>query len=211
MDTPGLKGLEDDHNDAMKHLTRCLLATSPGFHCIVWVISASQRIDDVDVQLFKDIEKLLGKNAYSYMIVVFTHVEPSDLKDVLNGCTPVDDFCNQCNERYLSFGDSKDADKQQVDKFFTMLQESFEINSKEGTPFYKHKLFDEALSILKSDAEILMKKGLYKNWDKAMTKARENALNGKSPHDEKMLLLVEDSIFIRIIRAILGIFRCSIL
>lgn len=214
VDTPGLKGLEDDHKDALKCLTRCILATSPGFHCIVWVISASQRIEEVDIQLFKDIEKLLGKNAYSYMVVVFTHVQPSDLKKVLNGCTPVDKFCKQCNERYLCFGDKTDPDleKQQVDKFFTMLQESFEINSKEGRPFYKHKLFDQALDILKSDAEKLMKTGIYKNdSEKALTQARTDALNGHSPHDQKMLLLVEGSLFYRIIRKILGIFGCSIL
>lgn len=214
VDTPGLKGLEDDHKEAMKCLTRCLLATSPGFHCIVWVISASQRVEDGDVQLFKDIEKLLGQNAYSYMVVVFTHVQPIYLKDVLNGCTPVDTFCKQCNDRYLCFGDRTNAilEKQQVDIFFTMLQKSFEINSKKGTPFYKHKLFDQALAILKSDAEILMKNCIYKNdWEKALTQARMDALNGRSPHDNKMLLLVEGSIFIKTIRKLFGIAACSIL
>lgn len=91
-----------------------------------------------------------------------------------------------------------------------MLQESFEINFKEGIFFYKYKLFDEVLFILKFDVEILMKKGIYKNWDKVMIKVRENVLNGKLLYDEKMLLFVEDFIFIRIICVILGIFRCFI-
>lgn len=213
VDTPGLKGLHDDHNVAKQNLTRCILATSPGFHCIVWVISASQRIDDMDVQLFNEIEQLLGDKAFNYMVVVFTHVQPTRLKDVLKDCTPVEKFCRKCDERYLSFGDKGDQilDKQ-VDKFFTILHEIIEINSTKGIPFYKHKLFDEAAVFLNSDAQILMKNGEYKNdWEKAVKQARYEALVGRSPHDTRMLWLVDNSIWIQIILKLLGVFGCSIL
>lgn len=216
VDTPGLKGLNDDHIVAKNNLTRCIFATSPGFHCIVWVISASQRIDDMDVQLFNEIEQLLGDKAFNYMVVVFTHVKPTNLEDVLEDCTPVEQFCRKCDGRYLSFGDKGDiGDKileKQVDKFFTILHEIIEINSTKGIPFYKHKLFDEAAVLLNSDAQILVKNGEYKNdWEGAVKQARFDALLGRSPHDKRMLWLVDNSIWIKIILKLLGVFGCSIL
>lgn len=216
VDTPGLKGLNDDHIVAKNNLTRCIFATSPGFHCIVWVISASQRIDDMDVQLFNEIEQLLGDKAFNYMVVVFTHVKPTDLEGVLKDCTPVENFCRKCDGRYLSFGDKGDiGDKileKQVDKFFTILHKIIEINSTKGIPFYKHKLFDEAAVLLNSDAQILVKNGEYKNdWEGAVKQARFDALAGCSPHDKRMLWLVDNSIWIKIILKLLGVFGCSIL
>lgn len=208
VDTPGLKGLQDDHKDAMKHLTRCILATSPGFHCIVWVISASQRIENVDIELFQEIKKLLGENVYKYMIVIFTHVQPDCLKDVLNGCTPIDEFCDQCHGRYLSFGDGTDTDilDDQVDEFYSVLYDMIKINSKQHTPFYRHKMFEQASTILELDANELKKR--HKNdWEKAVKQARDDALQGLSPHDERMLLLVEDTLWSKIVRY----FGCSIL
>lgn len=216
VDTPGLKGLNDDHIVAKNNLTRCIFATSPGFHCIVWVISASQRIDDMDVQLFNEIEQLLGDKAFNYMVVVFTHVQPTRLKDVLKDCKPVEEFCTKCDGRYLSFGDKGDigdkGDKileNQVDKFFTILHKIYEINSTKGIPFYKHKLFDEAAVLLNSDVQILVKTSKYKNdWEGAVKQARFDALLGRSPHDKRMLWLVDNSIWIKIILALLGFFRC---
>lgn len=210
VDTPGLKGLQDDHANAKKQLTRCILATSPGFHCIVWVVSASQRIEHADIELFQEIEKLLGENAYNYMIVVFTHVQPDHLTGVLNGCTEIDLFCKQCNERYLSFGDSPNPNLLQVEKFFTKLHSLIEINTKQRAPFYQHKMYKEASKILESDAKKLTKekKMIYQNdWGKAVKDARNNALKGKSPHDARMLLLVDDSIWSKFVR----VFGCSIL
>lgn len=216
MDTPGLNGLQNDHKEAIKRLTRCILATSPGFNCIVWVISAAQRVEDADLQLFREIEKLLGNNAFNYMVVVFTHVEPTDLAEVLGDKkdAPINIFCTKCHDRYLSFGDKTNPilEQQQVDKFFKTLHELIEINSKQEIPFYNHKLYEVAANFLRSDAELVSKKYPYKiDLAKAVNLARYEALDGLSPNDGRMMLLVKDSICITTILRLLCFFGCSIL
>lgn len=192
VDTPGVKGLRENHDDAMKQLTRCVLATSPGFHCIVWVISAAQRIETVDIEIIKEFEALLTKKAYEYTIIVFTNIKPSGLERLLLECAEINDLCKSCRKNYLSFDDGTDQNilRNQVELFFTKLDQIYHFNHQK--PF-THVMFNEASKLLKKDAKQIFENKIRGLEEEAMLEARTNALKGTSPNDEKLRNLAKQS------------------
>lgn len=84
VDTPGVKGEKQNHKEAMNHLTRSVLATAPGFHCIVFVFSAMQRLEGCDIDFFKEFEELLGEDVYDYMIITRNSKHPHYIHEMYN-------------------------------------------------------------------------------------------------------------------------------
>lgn len=190
VDTPGVKGEKQNHKEAMNHLTRSVLATAPGFHCIVFVFSAMQRLEGCDIDFFKEFEELLGEDVYDYMIIVFTHVKQKDLEDVLKDCTEIITFCEKCRNDYLSFGDGTDEKElqTQVHLFYEKIGKLLTRNSKH--PHYIHEMYNKAYKLLNLDAKLIEKSKTITK-ELALEEARDNALKGLSPNDAKMLELVK--------------------
>lgn len=190
VDTPGVKGEKQNHEEAMNHLTRSVLATAPGFHCIVFVFSAMQRLEGCDIDFFREFEELLGEGVYDYMIIVFTHVKKEELEDVLKDCTEIITFCKKCSNNYLSFGDGTDQDElqTQVHLFYKRIGDLLTKNSKD--PHYIHEMYNKAYKLLTSDAKLIQKSKTITK-ELALEEARDNALKGLSPNDKKMLALVK--------------------
>lgn len=192
VDTPGVKGLKQNHEDAMMQITRSVLATAPGFHCIVFVFSAMQRLEGCDLEIIKEFEELLGKHAYDHMIIVFTHVKQKELADVLEDCTDIITLCRKCRNNYLSFGDGTDQNdlQTQVNLFYEKIGDMFIRNSEDGHPHYIHNMYNTAYRLLCSDA-ILIQRSKTITREHALEEARNNALEGLSPNDAKMLALAK--------------------
>lgn len=188
VDTPGVKGLEKPSKDAIKQLARCFLATSPGFHCIVLVISGTQRIDEPDKTMIKDFADMLGEEAYEYMLVVFTGVKPEKLDPLIKSSTDITELCDKCN--YLSFGDDTDeaVTARQVDEFFEKINLIFANNIRQ--PSFYHPMYEDATKLLQQDAQNIMKKMKNISLEDALLKARKEALEGKSSQDEKLVKLL---------------------
>lgn len=108
VDTPRVNGLKEDSLKAFKHLARCFLATSPGFHCIVLVISALERLNESDKNMITDLDTMQGKGAHSFIIIVFTGVAPQNLENLVKSCKEISNLCKTCGGKYLSLGDNKD-------------------------------------------------------------------------------------------------------
>lgn len=155
VDTPGVNGLAKPSKDAIKELARCFLATSPGFHCIVLVISGTQRIDESDKEMIKNFADMLGEEAYEYMLVVFTGVKPEKLDPLIKSSSDIIELCEKCN--YLSFGDGTDdaVTARQVDVFFEKLNLIFANNIKQ--PSFYHPMYEDATKLLQKDAQNIKK------------------------------------------------------
>lgn len=187
VDTPGVNGITEKSMSAFKHLARCFLATAPGFHCIVLVISGLERLNEDDKKMVNDLDTMLGKGAHSFMIVVFTGVAPQNLETLVDTSEDIRKLCTTCGENYISLGDNTDKTitAQQTCIFFNMLNQLFRKNHNEA---YKHPSFDKASNLLMEDAKIIQKEKKITN-DEALDQARKRALIGQSSNDKELIKL----------------------
>lgn len=190
VDTPGVNGVAEDSKEAFKCLARCFFATSPGFHCIVLVISGTERITKLDQKIIVNLDDMLGKEAHKFIIVVFTGVKPNHLERLISTSVDVRNLCMKCGGRYLSVGDNTDNGiaNEQMNEFFEKVNRLVENN---GRSWYRHPDFKDATDKLKSDATEIEKRKKIP-FIEAYDQARKNALMGKSPHDHELLKLFEN-------------------
>jgi GTPase Era involved in 16S rRNA processing len=189
-DTPGANGLVEDHENFMKQLKRCLFVTSPGFHVIVFTISAAARIEESDVKMFKEYENILGDQAYVHTIIAFTRVEPENCVELIETSTEITDLCAKCGNRYVCFGNQKEIRKEFVNKFEENLEDLVFMNKSQ--PYYKHEVYTKAFQIIGKDAEDLQQKNKNLSYNEAVEKARKAAFEGRSPRDKSLLDLMEN-------------------
>lgn len=187
MDTPGVNGIKEDSLNAFKHLARCFLATAPGFHCIVLVISGLERLNDEDTKMVTDLDTMLGESAHSFIIIVFTGVAPHHLEALIDTSKDIRKLCTTCGNNYLSLGDNKDETitAQQTSIFFNILKKLFRKNHNKA---YHHPAFDKAVDLLKGDVKKIQKEKKI-TYDEALDQARKNALLGQSSNDKELIKL----------------------
>ncbi|XP_062605067.1 GTPase IMAP family member 5-like [Saccostrea cucullata] len=188
-DTPGAMGLQQDKKRFLKNLKRCLFVTSPGFHAIIFVISADQRLQDSDMEMFREFWELLKEDASNYAIIVFTHAEPDQLQSMIDESREMKNLCNQCNNRYLSFGNNRNVDRALVVNFEELLENV--ISGNRRTPFYEHPLYEKAYRIILKDAKDLQKSMPHLNHNASIERATNEAFKGQSPRDASLLTLNE--------------------
>lgn len=167
VDTPGVNGLKNHSTDVFKQLNRILLAMNPGFHGIVLTINGSQTIDETDLTMYNDLIDMLGEHVYDYLIIVFAGVEPDSINGLLKSSHEINELCTKSKYRVFSCGVSTVQQIRFKDEFVLRLETIVKNNI--ANPFYYHKLYDEATTILSSDEE------------------RTNAIDGKSEHFEAFL------------------------
>lgn len=196
VDTPGVNGINEDTTEAFKCLARCFFASSPGFHCIVLVISGTERITELDRDIIVNLDAMLGKQAHDFIIVVFTGVKPDDLERLISTSEDIRTLCNKSRGKYLSVGEKTDkriADNQMIE-FYEKVNHLVRLNC--GSCF-RHPDLKDATDKLKADAKEIEKRDKIPFID-AYDQARKNALDGNSPHDEDLLRLFDKYTYIKI-------------
>jgi predicted GTPase len=186
-DTPGLKGLLDNHKSSKDHLKRCLYVTTPGFHVIVFAFSAGQRLETADLQMLEDFEKLLGNEVFQYSIVAFTRANADELEELISESSEMQNICAKCGGRYVSFGCDKVVKRELVNRFDDEVENIVRTNG--SCPYYTHKLYEKANKIIFDDAKDLMRRDRNLSFVDAIAKATENAVKGRSPRDRELLTL----------------------
>lgn len=197
-DTPGLNSTKepDDEVDVETDIKRCLFCTSPGFHAIVLVISATERITAEDMKMLDTLDKILGKKAemYKYMIVVITKLDNDEniLNEMISGCPEISQIIQKCGDRRVIFGDNKrKIPFESVARFDDVLTELIKENAKMGKEYYTHELFEKATKILNKDAKDFMEKNPQKSKNEALEIVRRNAAEGHSLRDDELLGLTK--------------------
>lgn len=197
-DTPGLNSTKesDDEVDVETDIKRCLFCTSPGFHAIVLVISATERITAEDMKMLDTLDKILGKKAemYKYMIVVITKLDNDEniLNEMISGCPEISQIIEKCGHRRVIFGDNKrKIPFESVARFDDVLTELIKENAKMGKEYYTHELFEKATKILNKDAKDFMEKNPQKSKNEALEIVRRNAAEGLSLRDDELLGLTK--------------------
>ncbi|XP_056022651.1 GTPase IMAP family member 4-like [Ostrea edulis] len=190
-DTPGVNSPQEMQKkiDVETDIKRCLYCTSPGFHAIVLVLSASERIAKEDLQMLQNLDVLLEESAFEYMILVITKLEndENELNELLAEAPEVVKLNVKCGGRHVIFGDDKkEIPKECVQKFDNMLTKLIKENSKRGKEYYRHKFYDQATKILEKDKNDYMKKNPGISESDAFETVRNNAAEGRSPRDDEL-------------------------
>lgn len=191
-DTPGIN-TPDDKNDVKTEIKRCLFCTSPGFHAIVLVLSAGERITKEDMNMLKKLDKLLGRNVFKYMIIVFTKLknDESILNRMISESKEIVELNNKCNKRHVIFGDDRDAiPAESLKEFDDVLTKLIIENRKLGVEHFEHKLYKEATVILQKDFIDYLKKYPDKE-STAFEQVRIEAAEGRSPRDKELTRLTK--------------------
>lgn len=195
-DTPGVnspKRLEKEV-DVDTEIRRCLFCTSPGFHALVLVLSAAERLSKEDIEMLDKLDKLLGEKAYKYMILVVTKLENDEsiLTDMIASSPEVSALNVKCEERRVIFGDDKkNIPNECLEKFDEVLSELIKENTKRHSTFYRHKYYDKATCILELDKKDYMKKNPEVSHSKAMEIVRNEAAVGRSPRDSELRTIAD--------------------
>jgi hypothetical protein len=190
-DTPGVNSPQDlkAKVDVETDIKRCLFCTSPGFHAIVLVLSASERIAKEDLQMLQTLDTLIEESAFDYMILVITKLEndQNELHEMMTEAPDVVNLNVKCNSRNVIFGDDKKKiPKECVQKFDKILTDLIKENSRRGKEYYRHKYYDQATKILEKDMKDYMKDHPDTSESEAFEIVRNNAVEGRSPRDDQL-------------------------
>lgn len=190
-DTPGVNSPKDirDGINVETEIRRCLFCTSPGFHAIVLVLSAAERITNEDLQMLKNLDTMLGESSFRYMILVVTKLENDEslLNEMIAAAPEVAKLNVKCEERRVIFGDDKnDISTECLRKFDEVLTELIKENSKHDREYYRHKYYDKATRILTLDKDDYKKKHPEMSDSEAFEIVRNEAAIGRSPRDSEL-------------------------
>lgn len=189
-DTPGVNSPKNMNEiDVETEIRRCLFCTSPGFHAIVLVLSAAERITNEDLQMLKTLDTMLGESSFRYMILVVTKLENDEslLNEMIAAAPEVANLNAKCEERRVIFGDDKkEIPPECLQKFDEVLTELIKENTKYDKEFYRHKYYEKATRILTRDKDDYKKKHPEISDSEAFEIVRNEAAVGRSPRDSEL-------------------------
>lgn len=190
-DTPGVNSPDDLQKtvDVETDIRRCLYCTSPGFHAIVLVLSAAERITKEDLQMIKKLNNLLGESAYKYMILVVSKLEndENELGKMMIEAPEIVELNVKCSSRHIIFGDDpRKIPVECVKKFDDTLTQLIKENQWQGKEYYTHKYYEKATRILVKDKEDYMREHPNVSESEAFEIVRSRASEGLSPRDEEL-------------------------
>lgn len=190
-DTPGINSTKEinDKVDVLTDIKRCLYCTSPGFHAIVLVVSATERITAEDMDMLEMIKKLLGESAFKYMILVISKLEndEKELNEMISECPMIKEIIFKCDNRRVIFGDNnRSIPIESVTQFDEVLTKLINKNAQKGEEYYTHELYEKATEILEKDADDYVKENPYTCRNEALEIVRLRAIEGCSPRDKKL-------------------------
>lgn len=186
-DTPGINpspNMQKEY-DVKTEIRRCLMCISPGFHAIVLVLSADERITKDVTELLDDI---LTDNAYEYMIIVISKLENDNdaLEELMDEHHRLIELYKKCGRRLVIFGnDQETIPIQCVEKFDDILTELIKKNRDSRKEFYTDKYAGEARKILEKDCYDYTKNN-HVGEKAAFEKVQIIAAEGDSPREKEL-------------------------
>lgn len=153
VDTPGLNlsaNMQKEIN-VKRDIRKCLMSTSPGFHAIVFVLSASERMTK---EITRFIDDILGRHAYDHMIIIITKLknDSDTLKKLMTEYPAVIELEKKCSNRLVIFGDDpENIPEECVKNFDDILSNLIKQNISLKKQFFSHGFNDRTRKILEEN------------------------------------------------------------
>lgn len=198
LDTPGINSIKamNDTIDVDTEIIRCLFCTSPGFHVIVLVLSADERLTSDDVKMVEKLDKVLGEKGFGYMMLAVTKMDDDyeKLEEQIESEEAIKKLYMKCNKRRVILGNNnREIPETCLQRFDKELESLVMKNRRNGEEYFRHKYYKKAGEILERDKADYMKDNEKVTSEQAMEKVRELAALGQSPRDEELRALVDRS------------------
>lgn len=191
-DTPGICSITD--TDVLIDVERILLCTSRGFHAIVFVLSANDRISNEDVKILESFNGILGIRGSDFLMMAVTNMDDDyeRLDKIIENTDNLKKMDMTCQSRRVIFGyNMPEISLQRFDK---ELENLVLKNRRNGYEYLRHINNKKASEILTEDKSEYMKKHPSDSSDFAMEKVRIKAALGKSPREEKLRKIMRSSL-----------------
>ncbi|XP_039511787.1 GTPase IMAP family member 7-like [Pimephales promelas] len=155
IDTPGLFDTSLSKEDIEKEIKTCISYSAPGPHAFLIVLTL-ERYTEENAKAIEYIERLFGKKALNYAMVLFTHgdqLEGQDIKTFVRGCPKLREFVKRCGGKYFGI-DNKNKDSEQVMRLLHKIDEMVLDN---GGEYYTNDMLQEAERAIEEEKQRILK------------------------------------------------------
>lgn len=186
-DTPGICSITD--TDVFMDVERILLCASRGFHAIVYVLSADERLTNEDVKIFDSLNRILGMRGNDFMMMAITKMDDDYefVDKIIETTNTLKNLDMACQSRRVIFGNNRqEIPTTSLQRFDKELENLVLKNRRNGNEYIRHANYKKASEILTEDKTDYIKMHPGVSSDVAMEIVRIKAALEKSPREEKL-------------------------
>ncbi|KAM9332776.1 GTPase IMAP family member 9-like [Pholidichthys leucotaenia] len=174
VDTPGLFDTAFPQKKVMEEIGKCISYSAPGPHVFLVVIQVG-RFTKQEKKTVKIIQKMFGKKAADYTMVLFTRgddliEDEITIEASIRGNRALQGFIRECQGGLQVFN-NRNKDRAQVKELVKKIEEMVRKN---GGQYYTHKLFTEADKAIREEMGRIEKENLHMDKEEVRKKAENN-------------------------------------
>ncbi|XP_076738245.1 GTPase IMAP family member 7-like, partial [Maylandia zebra] len=175
VDTPGLFDTVKSNNEVVTEIARCILFAAPGPHVFL-VVLQSFRFTEEEQNTVKMIQKIFGKEANHYTMVLFTYgdnleADEVNIEDFIKESKALSDFIRQCHGGYHVFN-NRNKEPTQVRELLEKINVMVEDN---GGSYYTNEIFKEAYQAIVDEIKQIVRENVSITLAEARKVAEEDS------------------------------------
>ncbi|XP_076737040.1 GTPase IMAP family member 9-like [Maylandia zebra] len=175
VDTPGLFDTVKSNNEVVTEIARCILFAAPGPHVFLVVLQAF-RFTAEEQNTVKMIQKIFGKEANHYTMVLFTYgdnleADEVNIEDFIKESKALSDFIRQCHGGYHVFN-NRNKEPTQVRQLLEKINVMVKDN---GGSYYTNEIFKEAYQAIADEIKQIMRENVSITLAEARKVAEEDS------------------------------------
>lgn len=156
IDTPGVFDTSLSKEEVEREIKKCISYSAPGPHAFLIVLKL-ERYTEENAKALEYIERLFGKKALHYAMVVFTHgdqLRGQDIKTFVRSSPELWEFVHRCGERYVGIDNMKPDSKQVMQ----LLHNIDQMVIDNGGEYYTNDMLQEAERAIEEEKQRILKK-----------------------------------------------------
>ncbi|XP_035760303.1 GTPase IMAP family member 7-like, partial [Neolamprologus brichardi] len=175
VDTPGLFDTEKSNNEVVTEIARCILFAAPGPHAFLVVLQPFQFTEE-EQNTVKMIQKIFGKEAHHYTMVLFTYgdnleEDEVNIEDFIKESKALSDFIRQCRGGYHVFN-NRNKEPTQVRELLEKINVMVKHNK--GN-YYTNEIFKDAYQAIADEIKQIMRENVSITLAEARKVAEEDS------------------------------------
>lgn len=154
IDTPGLFDTRIDEEKTKKDIIQSISYASPGPHVFLVIIKLD-RFTDEEKNTVQKIQKIFGKEADKYSMVLFTHgdlLKGKPIEEFLKDSEDLQELVARCNGQYHVFNNDLE-DHSQVSELLDKIRH---ITEKNGGSHYTTEMFQRAEKAIEEEKQRIL-------------------------------------------------------